>query len=314
MADDVANDSRNPFPGQLFNRPGGPDNYAGLTVDYSGRSVTAETFLAVLTANASAVAGKGSGKVVASGPNDRVFVFYSDHGSPGVLGMPSGPFLFADQLHAAIRAKRVAGGFREMVLYIEACESGSMFEGLLEKYISVLGVTASNGFESSWGTYCPSWPPTPPTPGPHPPKPSPDMDLGTCLGDLFAVSWMEDADSEDLTAETLRQQFELVRARTSDNNTYHMGSHVMHYGQMSMQNEKVGDYEGAMNNGAAARAAASAVERVDGGAGDSGAAAAAAALTRVQQRDADLAHLRHMAANAVDVPTRAGAATALQAE
>ena len=36
------------------------------------------------------VQGKGSGKVIASGHRDRVFLFYSDHGAPGVLGMPSG--------------------------------------------------------------------------------------------------------------------------------------------------------------------------------------------------------------------------------
>lgn len=28
----------------------------------------------------------GSGKVVDSGPNDHIFIFYSDHGGPGVLG------------------------------------------------------------------------------------------------------------------------------------------------------------------------------------------------------------------------------------
>lgn len=28
----------------------------------------------------------GTGKVVASKPNDRIFLFYSDHGGPGVLG------------------------------------------------------------------------------------------------------------------------------------------------------------------------------------------------------------------------------------
>lgn len=28
----------------------------------------------------------GSGKVVASKPNDRIFLYYSDHGGPGVLG------------------------------------------------------------------------------------------------------------------------------------------------------------------------------------------------------------------------------------
>ena len=34
--------------------------------------------------------------------------------------------------------------FKEMVIYIEACESGSMFENILEKNINIYGVTASN--------------------------------------------------------------------------------------------------------------------------------------------------------------------------
>lgn len=57
-----------------------------------------------------------SGRVVASGPHDRVFVYYSDHGAPGIVGMPSGPFLYADQLHAVVANKSRAGGFEEMVL------------------------------------------------------------------------------------------------------------------------------------------------------------------------------------------------------
>ena len=43
----------------------------------------------------------------------------------------------------------------QMVLYIEACESGSMFEGLLDSHQGVYAVSASNSVESSWGTYCP---------------------------------------------------------------------------------------------------------------------------------------------------------------
>jgi hypothetical protein len=70
--------------------PGGPNNYEGVKIDYKGEDVNAETFLAVLAGDADAVRGKGSGKVVASGPRDRIFVFYSDHGAPGILGMPSG--------------------------------------------------------------------------------------------------------------------------------------------------------------------------------------------------------------------------------
>jgi hypothetical protein len=48
--------------------------------------VTVDNFFAVLLGNKSAVVG-GSGKVVDSGPNDHIFIFYSDHGGPGVLGI-----------------------------------------------------------------------------------------------------------------------------------------------------------------------------------------------------------------------------------
>ena len=42
-----------------------------------------------------------------------------------------------------------------MVLYVEACESGSMFQGLLTDEMQIYVTTAANAYESSWGTYCP---------------------------------------------------------------------------------------------------------------------------------------------------------------
>lgn len=50
--------------------------------DYRGSDVTAENFLSVLAGEEPAVIGS-SGKVIKSGPDDRVFVFYADHGAPG---------------------------------------------------------------------------------------------------------------------------------------------------------------------------------------------------------------------------------------
>ena len=66
------------------------------------------------------------------------------------------------------------------VVYLEACESGSIFEGLLPNNLSIYATTASNAEESSWGTYCPGMVPPPPP------------EYITCLGDLYSVSWMED--------------------------------------------------------------------------------------------------------------------------
>lgn len=91
LYDDVATNSRNPFPGQVFNAPtaagvAGVDVWANVQKDYTGKDVTPENFLAILTGNATAVpAGK---KVLKSGPKDNVFVFFSDHGGVGLLAFP----------------------------------------------------------------------------------------------------------------------------------------------------------------------------------------------------------------------------------
>ena len=53
--------------------------------DYTGKQVNTHNLYAVLLGDKKAVKG-GSGKVVDSKPNDRIFIYYSDHGGPGVLG------------------------------------------------------------------------------------------------------------------------------------------------------------------------------------------------------------------------------------
>jgi len=239
MYDDIAGNPANPRPGQLINHPTGQDNYVGMPKDYTADAVTAENFLAVLSGNSSAIRASrnANGRVVEAGPTDRIFVFYSDHGAPGILGMPSGDFLYADKLHKVIKHRAKSREFGEMVLYIEACESGSIFEGLLEDDLNVYATTAANGQESSWGTYCPGMDPGAP------------MEFMTCLGDLYSVSWMEDADQNDLTHETLKKQYQRVKQRTSQNFTYNQGSHVQRFGELELDEEEASRFLGDENTG-----------------------------------------------------------------
>lgn len=87
MYDDIAYSADNPHKGAIYNQPGGENVYAGVkkgsniqihstfylafSPDYTGEDVTAENFLAVLKGNKAAMEGKGSGKVLDSGPNDE---------------------------------------------------------------------------------------------------------------------------------------------------------------------------------------------------------------------------------------------------
>lgn len=219
--DDIANNSRNPFPGKLFNKPTaagveGVDVYAGCKIDYSGSDVTPATFEAVMT-------GTASGKKLESTADDNVFVFFSDHGAAGLIAFPSTTMHKAEfqQMFDTMHSKNM---YNKLSFYLETCESGSMFEGMSTP--GVYGLSASSPSESSWGTYCGS------------DAMVDGKSVGSCLGDLFSVNWMEDSDAVDITQETLNDQFGAVKTATSK-------SAVMQWGDLSFQSDKVSEYQGA---------------------------------------------------------------------
>ncbi|CAM0952711.1 unnamed protein product [Alopecurus aequalis] len=218
MYDDIAYNSENPWQGVIINRPQGRNVYPGVPRDYTGEDVTVNNLLAVLLGDKPAITG-GSGKVVNSGPDDHIFVFYADHGSPFVLGMPS-ELLYANDLLYTLYAMHTAGKYKSLVFYVEACESGSIFENQLPADLNVYALTASNPWESSWATYY------------YPP-------LNTFLGDLFSVAWMEDTETNDRWTESLALQAEVVKDRTAS------WSHVMQYGDLSLDVQTLDVYMGA---------------------------------------------------------------------
>ncbi|XP_004082135.1 legumain [Oryzias latipes] len=215
MYDDLAQNEANPTPGVIINRPNGSDVYAGVPKDYTGDDVTPENFLAVLKGDSKGVKG-GSGKVLKSGPKDHVFVYFTDHGAPGILAFPNDD-LHEEDLLNTIQFMHKNKKYRKMVFYIEACESGSMMEHLPED-INVYATTAANDHESSYACYY-------------------DEKRDTYLGDWYSVNWMEDSDAEDLSKETLLKQFKIVKSHTNT-------SHVQQYGNKTMAHMKVIVFQG----------------------------------------------------------------------
>jgi legumain len=227
--DDIANNRQNPYPGQIFNKPTaagtpGVDVYKGCQKDYVGATVTATNVINVLTGNAQAMQGIGNGKVLTSGPNDNVFFFYSDHGTVGEVEMPSGSPLYATKFVQAIQLMHQRNMYNKMVVYIESCESGSMFNNLLPKNIGVYATSASSPDESSWGCYCP------------PQDKVNGKSIGSCLGDLYSVNWMEDTDKFGMSR-TLQDQFVAVAKLTTQ-------SKVMQWGDVTFTNMTVGQFQG----------------------------------------------------------------------
>jgi len=227
--DDIAKDPENPFPGQVFNKPTpagtpGVDVYANCKKDYTGAAVTPEMFVAVLTGDASKTGGR---PVLKSGAGDRVFIFFTDHGGTGIIAFPDGSLMSSTVLIGAINQMFNSKMYSKLVFYMEACESGSMFEGLIRPNINVYVTTASNAVESSWGTYCP------------PDDMVNGKAINSCLGDLYSINWMENADALGPT-ETLQAQFVDVRTKTTQ-------SHVMQYGDTTWTSEPIGNYLGGNN-------------------------------------------------------------------
>jgi len=217
MYDDVVNSMDNPFPGQLFNAPDGPDVYAicGPHIDYRGDDVNPDNFLNVLT-------GQGSGKVLKSTADDNVFIFFSDHGAPGLISFPEDAMHKSD-LQGALQTMSDTNMFSKLAIYVEACESGSMFEEL--QIPGVYALSAAGPEEPSWGTYCGQS------------AVVNGESLNTCLADMFSVAWMEDAESRDVTHETLAQQFESIDSAVTR-------SAASQWGDTTFTSNKVSDFLG----------------------------------------------------------------------
>ncbi|KAF7257014.1 hypothetical protein EG68_06007 [Paragonimus skrjabini miyazakii] len=206
MYDDIADNDYNPFKGEIYNNYEHKDVYAGVEIDYKGEEVTPEMFIRVMKADSElSAAGK---KVLGSGPDDNVFVYFTDHGAEGLIAFPNG-LLYARELNETITYMYEHNLYKEMVLYIEACFSGSMFEDILPQNIRVFTTTAANPHESSYAAFCD------------------DTVITTCLADEYSYNWMVDTETHDIHRLSLQQQYCDVKDVTRN-------SHVMEYGDLSM--------------------------------------------------------------------------------
>uniref|UniRef100_A0A1B6IKU8 legumain n=1 Tax=Homalodisca liturata TaxID=320908 RepID=A0A1B6IKU8_9HEMI len=217
MYDDIANSTENPEQGVIINRPGGPNVYKNVPKDYTGQDVNKANFLNILSGNKEAMKNIGSGRVLESGPNDHVFVNFVDHGGPGVLLMPEEE-ITAMEVIAALKSMADKSRFAKMFFYVEACESGSIFDNLLPDNLNIFVMTAADPHESSYACFY-------------------DETLQTYLGDVFSVKWMQDSETEDLRQESVNHQFQKVRTETNT-------SHVEEYGDIDIGNTKMSEVIG----------------------------------------------------------------------
>jgi len=214
MYDDIADNPLNPTKGVIVNHPNGTNVYPGVPKDYTGVYLQANLFLEVLEGKKMSV---GSGKTLNSTEKDHVFVYFADHGAKGLVVFGR-DLLKAHDLQATIKKMHAARKFAKLVFYLEACESGSMFQGLLNPNMNVYATTASNATTSSFACYF-------------------DPIRRVFLGDVYSVKWMEDSDLENIEVETLEQQYKRVKRETNT-------SQVCQFGDKKLSSLSVGEFQG----------------------------------------------------------------------
>ena len=208
--DDAALSALNPFPGKLFNSPGGVDVREGCELNKRGEEATLANF-------------RNFFSELSSTENDNIFLNLIDHGCSGNLLFADG-VLSASSLVSLLCETPLR--FANLLIFVEACESGGIFAGH-SLPPSVLAVSASNASEASWGVFCPTGEDL--VRGVH---------LGTCLGDLFSINWMEGLGSGE---EMMSVFLDKVAKAT-------FRSEVSFFGDSRLLNLKVGDFFGYENN------------------------------------------------------------------
>lgn len=86
--------------------------------------------------------------------------------------------------------------YNKLVFYLEACESGSMFNGLLPNDWSIYATTASNPFVSSYACFY-------------------DSSVSAYLDDCYSINWMNHTETHDIHTTTLDKQFQDVKRITT---------------------------------------------------------------------------------------------------
>ena len=215
--DDIAYNPKNPFPGEIYNRPDGPNVYKGINIDYSDNKVTPENYLSVLKGDTKN--GKLK-KVLNSTKDDNIFLFFTDHGINGALVFPDNQFLYADELNEAFIFMQKNEMYKNIISYIESCYSGSIFNEL-DPNLNIYSITSASPKEESHATYC------------YPDDYVQGREMFTCLSNEFTHNWLNDINRINNGMINInifyssRKQFEIVKNKTKN-------SHVHEYGNLTV--------------------------------------------------------------------------------
>ena len=126
VADGMACDAQNPFPGQLFNdEQRGQDVYgAAVEVDYRGAEVTAEALMRVLTGRHPA--GTPPSRRLQSDADSHVLLYLTGHGGDEFFKFQDAGEISSFDLADAFESMRHKGRYRELLAIADTCQAATL--------------------------------------------------------------------------------------------------------------------------------------------------------------------------------------------
>ena len=217
-------DEKNPWPNKLFTiaDPEGEgwdhakdckDHY-----DYFDKDITPEIVLAIIRQDEEAVkeyTGLENPKVFHTTEKDTIFIYYSDHGFVGGVGC-GWERITTEQMQDALKDLHANNRYDKLAFFLEACESGSVFD-TLPSDLNVYAFTSANATEPAWCDYCP------------PNDVVNGKEIGVCMSMYYDNTYQALWEAESTTI-TLHELFQ----RTHDEVAKYKHQEVSEWGDLSM--------------------------------------------------------------------------------
>ena len=140
IADNIAYDSRNIYPGVVRVRPNGENVYEGAVVDYKIGDIKISDLKAIMTGQKS----EKYPEVITPDKHDNVVVFWCGHGAKNSLMWGSDDVVHGYQIADLIQSMT----YRKMLWSMDACYSGTIGEACIG-IPGLFVITSANAYEPS---------------------------------------------------------------------------------------------------------------------------------------------------------------------
>lgn len=148
LADDMACNSRNKYPAQVFNNENHMLNLYGdnVEVDYRGYEVTTENFFRVLMGRHETAVPRS--KRLLSDEGSHILLYMTGHGGDEFLKFQDSEELQSHDLADAVKQMKEKRRFKELLIMVDTCQAATLFSQLHSP--GVLAIGSSKKGENSY--------------------------------------------------------------------------------------------------------------------------------------------------------------------